>query len=83
VSSVAEAIRQLAAPGARLHAGGTDLLGCLRDGVFTAERVVSRAGGARVGHEGVPAVAPDGVLTLVRVAVGLVATSVHDLQVGV
>jgi len=36
-----EAMGHLAAPGARLHAGGTDLLGCLRDNVFTAERVVS------------------------------------------
>ena len=31
--------------------------------------------------EGVPAVAPDGVLALLRVAVGLVATGVDDLEV--
>ncbi|HRR15064.1 MAG TPA: xanthine dehydrogenase family protein subunit M [Thermoanaerobaculia bacterium] len=37
----AGAVRELGRPGARLHAGGTDLLGCLRDGVFTAERLVS------------------------------------------
>jgi xanthine dehydrogenase YagS FAD-binding subunit len=36
-----EAIEWLARPGSRLHAGGTDLLGCLRDGVFDAEIVVS------------------------------------------
>jgi xanthine dehydrogenase YagS FAD-binding subunit len=42
--SVADALRQLAVPGARVHAGGTDLLGCLRDGVFKADRVVSLAG---------------------------------------
>ncbi len=36
-----EAIRLLSAPGARLHAGGTDLLGCLRDRVFEASRLVS------------------------------------------
>ena len=42
--SVADAIRQLAAPGARLHAGGTDLLGCLRDGVFAADTLVSLGG---------------------------------------
>lgn len=42
--SVPDAIRQLAAPGARLHAGGTDLLGCLRDGVFKAEKIVSLSG---------------------------------------
>jgi len=30
--------------GARIHAGGTDLLGCLRDGVFTANRLVSLTG---------------------------------------
>lgn len=38
---LAEAVRELASPGAHLHAGGTDLLGCLRDGVFAAEKVVS------------------------------------------
>ncbi len=42
--SVADAVRQLAAPGAHLHAGGTDLLGCLRDGAFKADKVVSLAG---------------------------------------
>jgi len=39
--SLAEAIRQLGTAGARVHAGGTDLLGCLRDHVFEASRVVS------------------------------------------
>ena len=42
--SVADAVRQLAAPGARLHAGGTDLLGCLRDEVFNADKLVSVSG---------------------------------------
>jgi xanthine dehydrogenase YagS FAD-binding subunit len=57
-----DAVRQLASPGSRIHAGGSDLLGCLRDGVFTAEKVVSlsridalrginpsSAGGLRIG----------------------------------
>jgi xanthine dehydrogenase YagS FAD-binding subunit len=39
--SVAEAVEQAATQGALLHAGGTDLLGCLRDGVFGAGRLVS------------------------------------------
>ncbi len=43
-STLAEATAALAAPGARAHAGGTDLLGCLRDGVFTADKVVSLSG---------------------------------------
>ncbi len=43
-TTLAEAVRALAAPGARLHAGGTDLLGCLRDGVFDAGTLVSLAG---------------------------------------
>jgi xanthine dehydrogenase YagS FAD-binding subunit len=30
-ASLREAIRELGSPDARLHAGGTDLLGCLRD----------------------------------------------------
>jgi xanthine dehydrogenase YagS FAD-binding subunit len=44
VRTVKEAMAQLDADGARLHAGGTDLLGCLRDDVFTAARVVSIGG---------------------------------------
>jgi xanthine dehydrogenase YagS FAD-binding subunit len=39
--TIDEAVRLAAAPGARLHAGGTDLLGCLRDGVVGADTVVS------------------------------------------
>ena len=39
--SVSEAATLLASPGTRAHAGGTDLLGCLRDHVFSAERIVS------------------------------------------
>jgi xanthine dehydrogenase YagS FAD-binding subunit len=38
------AVAALAAPGARAHAGGTDLLGCLRDRVFPADTLVSLAG---------------------------------------
>lgn len=34
-------IKELGNHGARIHAGGTDLLGCLHDGVFTADKVVS------------------------------------------
>ena len=36
-----EASKQLAAKGACLHAGGTDLLGCLRDHVFEINKMVS------------------------------------------
>ncbi|ALC16392.1 carbon monoxide dehydrogenase, FAD-binding subunit [Desulfuromonas soudanensis] len=36
-----EAIRELQSPGALLHSGGTDLLGCLHDGVLTAEKLIS------------------------------------------
>ena len=39
-----EVLRNLASPDARIHAGGTDLLGCLRDGVFKARKVVSISG---------------------------------------
>lgn len=39
--SLDEAMDALSNEGARLHAGGTDLLGCLRDGVFDASTVVS------------------------------------------
>ena len=36
-----EALARLGTPGAAAHAGGTDLLGCLRDGVSDVETVVS------------------------------------------
>jgi xanthine dehydrogenase YagS FAD-binding subunit len=39
--SVNEALTQLAAPGARVHAGGSDLLGCVREGIVAPARVVS------------------------------------------
>jgi len=42
--SLGEAFRHLASDGAVVHAGGTDLLGCLRDQVFSAGKVVSISG---------------------------------------
>lgn len=39
-----EATDQLSGAGDVIHAGGTDLLGCLRDGVFEADKVVSLSG---------------------------------------
>jgi xanthine dehydrogenase YagS FAD-binding subunit len=39
--SLKEAIGQLSSKGVRIHAGGTDLLGCLRDDIFAAEKLVS------------------------------------------
>jgi xanthine dehydrogenase YagS FAD-binding subunit len=59
--SVKQAIAHLSDPGARLHAGGTDLLGCLNQGIFPGGKVVSitpikelrgvkeEAGGIRIG----------------------------------
>lgn len=43
-ASVQEAVAAAARPGAHILAGGSDLLGCLRDGVFAAETVVSLSG---------------------------------------
>jgi len=43
-TTIGQAVRELASPGARIHAGGTDVLGCLRDGVFTATKLVSLNG---------------------------------------
>ena len=40
-TSLKEALQQLASKGARIHAGGTDLLGCLHDDVFQVKKVVS------------------------------------------
>lgn len=39
--SLKEAIQHLSSDGARIHAGGTDLLGCLRDDIFGAKKLVS------------------------------------------
>jgi xanthine dehydrogenase YagS FAD-binding subunit len=39
--SLEDAIHLLSEDGARLHAGGTDLLGCLREDIFDAKTVVS------------------------------------------
>ena len=39
--SLKEIFPHLSADNARIHAGGTDLLGCLRDNVLTAEKIVS------------------------------------------
>jgi xanthine dehydrogenase YagS FAD-binding subunit len=40
-NSVGQVLEELKQPGACVHAGGTDLLGCLRDGAMKAARVVS------------------------------------------
>lgn len=39
--SLDDALEQLSSPEARIFAGGTDLLGCLRDQVFSADKLVS------------------------------------------
>ncbi|MEI6667722.1 MAG: xanthine dehydrogenase family protein subunit M [Acidobacteriota bacterium] len=40
-NSLSDAFKLIDGPEARVHAGGTDLLGCLRDNVMTAQKVVS------------------------------------------
>ena len=42
--SLKEAVKQLSSEGAGLSAGGTDLLGCLRDHVFDIKKMVSISG---------------------------------------
>jgi xanthine dehydrogenase YagS FAD-binding subunit len=39
--SLKETVQLLSSGGSRIHAGGTDLLGCLRDDIFGAKKVVS------------------------------------------
>jgi xanthine dehydrogenase YagS FAD-binding subunit len=43
-TSLSQALAELAAPGARLHAGGTDLLGLLRGGVEAPAKLVDVSG---------------------------------------
>ena len=59
--STSEALKQLEERGSRVHAGGTDLLGCLRDGVFEAQKVVSLS---RISDLRGIEVAPDGELRI-------------------
>jgi len=40
-TSLKEAKKQLSSDNARIYAGGTDLLGCLRDHVFSVDKIVS------------------------------------------
>ncbi len=47
-ATVNDVVKELSSPDARLHAGGTDLLGCLRDEVFTAKKLVSIGGVAEL-----------------------------------
>jgi xanthine dehydrogenase YagS FAD-binding subunit len=61
VKSVGEGVKHLSTPGSKIQAGGTDLLGCLREGIFPVEKVVSinglkdlkgiseKGGGLRIG----------------------------------
>lgn len=42
--SLEEALGHLSSPEVRIHAGGTDLLGCLREEVFKVEKIVSISG---------------------------------------
>ncbi len=60
-ASLSEAVDQLSKPGARAHAGGTDLVGCLRDRVFDARLVVSLRGLREL--QGI-STAPDGALRI-------------------
>lgn len=61
-TSIKQVLAEISSPGALLHAGGTDLLGCLRDGALSGQKVVSlralqelrgiratRDGGLRIG----------------------------------
>jgi xanthine dehydrogenase YagS FAD-binding subunit len=63
-TSLDEALKHVADGKARIHAGGTDLLGCLHDGVFETPTVVSLSGlGALRGIEETPEGASIGALT--------------------
>ncbi len=77
--TLADAIKHLSSDGARLHAGGTDLLGCLRDDIFPAKKLVSMSqlkdlrgirqtkdGGLRIGALSTLTEVADNKLTLER-----------------
>ncbi len=60
-SSLGEALKQLDGAGTLVHAGGTDLLGCLRDNVMQAQKVVSIS---RIGDLQGIAATPEGGLRI-------------------
>ncbi len=70
--SLEETFKQLSSEGSEVHAGGTDLLGCLRDHVFEASKVVSLSnlqslrGIKKIGHGGIRI----GALTTLREVAG-------------
>ena len=66
-NSIPDAVRCLLKDGAHVHAGGTDLLGCARDGVFNLSTVVSISGIAALKgiHE-----TPEGGLRVTPTAAG-------------
>lgn len=43
-ASLEDALKQLQGPSTRIHAGGTDLVGCIRDAVMPVDKVVSLTG---------------------------------------
>jgi len=47
--SAQDAVRRLSSASSRVHAGGTDLLGCMRDGVVQATRLVSLSDAKELG----------------------------------
>jgi len=58
-ATLADAVKALAEGQGRVHAGGTDLLGCLRDSVFAAPTLVSLGGVSSL--RGIEATADGGV----------------------
>jgi xanthine dehydrogenase YagS FAD-binding subunit len=60
-ASLREALALLDNDGTRIHGGGTDLIGCLRDGVFSAEALVSLGA---IGELGGIAASADGGLRI-------------------
>ena len=41
VKRLEDGVKQLSTAGSKIHAGGTDLLGCIRERIFPVEKVVS------------------------------------------
>jgi xanthine dehydrogenase YagS FAD-binding subunit len=60
-TNVRRAIEQLSTPGSQVHAGGTDVLGCLRDRVFSATKLVALTGISELSGIGL---APDSSLRI-------------------
>jgi xanthine dehydrogenase YagS FAD-binding subunit len=76
--SMDDALRHLSSGGARIHAGGTDLLGCLHDGIFASGTIVSLQDVEEL--HGIERTTGSGLRIGAMTTISEVATNIHVLS---